>query len=494
MYALLLVAGGCATDAGDSSTKDADSPVDAGGGTWTVGPVEPCEAPGTLHYADRSDLVGAGHVYEYNLSDTACVVLDQQASGWSAWVSTPDYLIKHFDLTTGAVTEYPNDPFAQHFLVADLDEDGADDLLDFTITGSILWDEAATTGPLPDGTQVSAEAAAMDLDGDGLDDLVFTGFGDEDDAETGGTPPAAQIIGNTGAHTFATPFSAAAGPIGQGFAAQVLDWEGDGDPDLYVCNDHGATAGGNQILLDDGGDLVIGDAKGADIVTNCMSASFADVDGDGSLDLYLAENGDQHLLLDQDGFVDVGAARIDAGFTDGQMGWSSVITDGDNDGRPDIFVSTGDFMRNAAPVWPVWWLRQDEDGAFADHGADLGLPQETASRGLAAHDVNADGVVDLLIADGYHDPWLLLSESCTADNWIEVSAPAGSKVTVTAGDRTWAALVSRHDGWCGWGPATVHIGLGDVERVDTIKIEAPWTAPATTTDVPARTRVRWDPD
>ena len=32
----------------------------------------------------------------------------------------------------------------------------------------------------------------------------------------------------------------------------VMDWDDDGDPDIYVCNDFGFLYGGNWVLINDG--------------------------------------------------------------------------------------------------------------------------------------------------------------------------------------------------------------------------------------------------
>ena len=483
---------GCGPDGAVDTGRDGDAPDE---GEWSVSAPAVCETPVAAHWTDHStDVVWDGSYYEGQgsgqmLTDTACVSLERREDAWVLWSTGMNADLHRYDLSRGDHDVYATSPFSQSMVVSDFDADGIDDVSVFLVEHDIVWGDEGVVSTLPTDFLLSFAAAAPDLDGDGLPDLVFAGGGDPQAAIS---PP--QVIRNLGNRNWAPPTLARTGAVGFGFSMQVLDWDVDGDPDVYQCNDFGATSGGNVVLRNDDGALVAGDWRGADVVTSCMSAAFGDVDRDGTLDTYLAVNGDSSLLLDLDGFVDVSAARLNAPpRVEGQMGWSGVITDGDNDGLPDVFVSTGDFSRNTLRTWPVWWMRQQDDGTFVDEGAAAGLPQTASPRGLIARDLNEDGVVDFIVADVERPPWVLESDGCTADNWVEVTAPPGSKVTVEAGGHTWAALASQQDGWCGWAPPTVHVGLGSATTIDRITVRAPWHAAATIVDVPVRTRLTWTP-
>lgn len=470
-------------------------------GTWTLSDPETCAAPIEAHWTDRSDLVWNGEYYpEHGLGDSACVAFEQVGADWRVWATgyspltedgeePPLIPLLRVDLATGERTVYSVPHLYQRFVVDDFDGDGQEDFGTFLGGLTVLWGGSSEPVVIPDA-QTSFTYAALDLDGDTLVDLVATGGGDAYSA-----PPSPQVFHNLGDRVFDAPVSAATGGVGQGFASQVIDWDLDGDPDVYQCNDAGGLHGPNVVLLDEDGTLTVGDARGADVVAACMSASFGDVDGDGTLDIYIAQVGPQSLLLDKGeaGFVDAAAVLITLSYAPEQMGWSSVTVDADNDARPDIIVTSADFAHGDYGLWPVWFLHQQEDGTFVDAGAGFGMPQESQGRGLVLRDINGDGVVDVLIADVRREPSLLLSDGCTEGAWVEITAPVGSRVTVEAGDRQWAALVSRQDGWCGWGPPTAHIGLGDTQQIDRITITAPWSPTATITDVPARTRVTWQP-
>lgn len=469
---------------------------------WQRGEPEVCEAPVPTRWSDRSDLTWDGKYYSAQAwADTACVALEQRGSEWFAWASgfsplteegqaRPEIDLHRVNLGTGERSVLAVPHLHQRLFVDDFDGDGLDDVGAFLDTGVIVWGGTDVAVPLP-ASQASFAYAPFDLQGDGLTDLLVAGAGESGQD----SPPPPMWLTNQGGRQFGAAVPALDDGIGLTFSGTVLDWDEDGDPDLYSCNDSGILHGPNRaVLLDDDG-LAIGEARGADVVAGCMSTSFGDVDLDGRLDLYTAEAALHRLLINygEDGFVDVAAARVASWYGSEQMGWSSTIVDGDNDGLPDLFESTGAFARGTNPGWPVWWLRQDADGGFADEGAAAGLPQDAAPRGMVLRDVNGDGVVDMLVADIRRAPYLLLSEGCSEGAWVEVSAPNGSRVTVEADGRTWTALATRQDGWCGWGPAVAHIGLGNATVVDRIIVRAPWQPAAATYDVPVRTRLRWTP-
>jgi len=123
---------------------------------------------------------------------------------------------------------------------------------------------------------------------------------------------------------------------------------------------------------------------------------------------------------------------------------------------------------------PVRAWMQTTLGTFSEQGLDLGLPQNAATRGLVARDINADGILDLLVGDYSRSPWLLLSTGCTTENYLKVSAPAGSVIRVEAGGTVFSALVSNHQGFGGFGPVSAHIGLGSLSTVDRVSAHIPW--------------------
>ncbi len=124
-------------------------------------------------------------------------------------------------------------------------------------------------------------AAFGDFDGDGWVDLYLVqGAGRE-----GSAPPRNRLLKNLGEGTFAD-VSRASGTdhAGAGMAALFLDVDGDGDLDLFVANY------GPDVLYENRGDGTFVDVSeawgvGGDLWSAGVAA--ADFDGDGDLDLYV---------------------------------------------------------------------------------------------------------------------------------------------------------------------------------------------------------------
>ncbi|MDP6931642.1 MAG: VCBS repeat-containing protein, partial [Myxococcota bacterium] len=238
----------------------------------------------------------------------------------------------------------------------------------------------------------------------------------------------------------------------------------------------------------------LGDDRGSGVNSFCMSAAVGDLDGDGLLDLYLAGTLEQFALVDSaHGYFDMASSY---GWEDSvypQMPWGAQVTDVDNDGLVDVVVTTSDFSHESGHLlYPIMVHHQVERGVWQQDSEALGLTQEANGRGLLLKDLNEDGVLDLYIADFERSPWLYLSDGCTEDNWIEVTAPSGSLVQVEADGQVWVALATRHASYGGHMRPTAHIGLGEVETLDRVTVTVPWVGEKVLVGpVSARSRLQW---
>lgn len=118
------------------------------------------------------------------------------------------------------------------------------------------------------------------------------------------------------------------------------------------------------------------------------SASVADYDLDGDLDVYVGSRLAPNTLYRNEGnavFVPVLAGVEDDGFT-----MATLFFDYDNDGDPDLLsCNTGDVNR--------FW--RNDGGTFTDVTDELGLGQDSQCRSAHAADINLDGWLDLYIVN-----------------------------------------------------------------------------------------------
>ncbi len=384
----------------------------------------------------------------------------------------------------------------------DIDTDGDIDLLAAGYKqDSVLLrnhgDGTFDVEPLPGAgpaAQRVRELAPADLDGDGQAEIYAMANSGSDDP----LPRADHLLrlGPDGweVDDDALPLEAVAG---RGFDVHRADYDLDGDLDLYVTNDVGNEYAPNALFENRDGQVILRDDCACDLQHFGMGTHAADVDGDLRLDLYLTAVAHGVLLHQQpDGtFVDVSRAwKADPITDETGMGWGAVFLDFDNDGLQDILHAQGDRWQDlsgAGIVYeaPIDLLHQSADGTFESVGPSMGLATEGSHRATVATDFNGDGVLDLLVTDVVAPPKLYLSEGCTAAGWLEVAAPPGTRVELTAGGRDQLHEVTHESSYAASGPAVAHVGLADAQVVDKLTITTPDGRVLEATDLPARRRV-----
>lgn len=464
-----------------------------------MGPPRTCDRTATTpSWSDRSDLLSGSAPWTGGLDDLGRIGLVGEPGAWKVLFAAPEGLIEVASIGEGVAEPIALDAPASGAVLHDLDGDGALDLLWWQRGVHVAWSLEPGDNVVADADRTDlpiADVEAIDLNGDGLAELLeLVHENAEEGGAEQGSPP--RLIAGLPGHEFGAPTELLPtdGAWGASFDLLPMDWDRDGDLDLYVCTD-GPTEEPNRALCAEEGTLVACDARGADVALFCMGASTGDIDGDGLLDLYVGATRGYRLLLDREsGFVDASEALIGLSYTPGQMGWGSALVDLDNDGRLDVLAAHGDFAAGQ-PDQPLWALVQGEDGRLAEVGADLGFPAATGGRGLLAHDVNDDGVVDVILGDYSRPPWLFLSDGCTSRSWLDVAAPPGTMVTVEAEGQRIVAMASDDAGYGSTGPSVAHIGLGEAASVEVVTLLPPGGEPVVLTGpfTPNRT-LRWPAD
>jgi enediyne biosynthesis protein E4 len=257
--------------------------------------------------------------------------------------------------------------------------------------------------------------AVGDYDNDGYPDLYVTSYGKN------------ILYHNNGDGTF-TDVTAKAGVAAGGWSvsAGFFDYDNDGKLDLFVTRymewdtRHSKDCGGNyhtycppeefpattSILYHNNGDGTFTDVSQRSGIAakkgRALGVAFADYDGDGFTDIFVANDGMQQYLFHNNGngtFTEVGLEAGAALSQDGRRlsGMGVVFQDYDNDGRPDVIVT--ELPREIYGVY-----HNDGDGSFSYRSLETGLgvlSSGSSGWGVGLEDFDNDGWKDLFVAQGH---------------------------------------------------------------------------------------------
>jgi enediyne biosynthesis protein E4 len=201
----------------------------------------------------------------------------------------------------------------------------------------------------------------------------------------------------------------------------IIDINNDGWQDIYVCVSGNATAQNRRNLLFVNNRNATFTEQAADYgladTSYSTQAAFLDYDMDGDLDMYLVNNqigaGNPNDIVAKDVsgksirndklyknngvaanknhpvFTDV---SMEAGIKEDGYGLGVVVSDVNNDGWPDMYV-TNDYLSN-----DLLWLN-NKNGSFTNVIAAALNHQSYSSMGVDAADINNDGLIDIATLD-----------------------------------------------------------------------------------------------
>jgi hypothetical protein len=357
--------------------------------------------------------------------------------------------------------------------------------------------QAAGLGNVGDGNY-GMGVAVGDYDNDGYPDLFVTDYGRN------------ILYHNNGNGTF-TDVTAKAGVAGGGWSASAgfFDYDNDGKLDLFVTRyldwdikrskacgakkdtycQPGEFDGVTNLLYHNRGDGTFEDVSVksgiATIKGHSLGVAFADYDGDGFTDIFVANDVVDQFLFHNNGNGTFSELALYSGValsSDGRMlsGMGVVFQDYDNDERPDLIVTqlprglypvfhnegkaafldktlTAGFgvLSGAVSGWGIGLEDFDNDGwkdVFITQGhvidnvekldsglhylqppllalnrggrfekADLGSDTPVAGRGAAFGDLNNDGKVDVIATVLGGPPQVFMNQDGSANHWITIS-------------------------------------------------------------------------
>jgi hypothetical protein len=379
---------------------------------------------------------------------------------------------------------------------ADYDNDGFLDVFSATWWGQKnslhrqrngKFEKVAPRG-IGDDITYSETASWGDYDNDGYVDLYL--------ANSSGVL-ANFLYHNNGDGTFTKVTTGAV--VTDSVPSRSVDWcdlDNDGDLDLFVANEGGAGESlywnlGNGTFAPETGSAIVSDGG------NSFGSSVGDIDNDGDFDILIVNNGNENESI----FLNNGNktfTKVTEGPVVNSGGYSvgSAFGDLDNDGDLDLMV-TNAFAGNSRVV--NFLFMNNGDGTFAkiDTGVvstDLGW-----SYGVAFGDYDRDGDLDIATGncfganqnnalyrnEGNANGWVTVKAAGTVSNYSAIGAKVRVKATIN-GKAVWQIRqVAGQSGYCGQNLES-HFGLGDAAVIDSLVVMFPSGQTVVQTNVPVK--------
>jgi hypothetical protein len=422
------------------------------------------------------------------------------------------------DVTSGSGAE--GGGYGMGVTAGDIDNDTHPDLLVTTFGRNLLLkgnghgrftDITAQAGV--GGSGWGSSAAMIDVDADGwLDLFVVRYLNWQRSAEVecfslSGTPdycsprtydlPSASVLYRNNRNGTFTDVSEPAGilsAVGNGLGVVAGDIDGDGRIDIFVANDgtpnHLWINRGNGTFVESA--LMMGTAVDQDGRAKAgMGVHLADADDDADLDLLvvnLDSESDSWFRNERTYFRDdtaaVGLRVASRRFTR----FGTAMLDFDNDGWLDIYEANGRVGRQS-PVFsedpyaePNLLFRGAKGPRFVEVSPRGGTrePLTANSRAAAFGDLDNDGGIDIVVVNRDGAPHVLRNVAPSRGHWIMFQVrdargrdALGATMTMTVGARTVTRDVRAAFSYLASNDPRVHVGLGDVDKVQNVTVTWP---------------------
>jgi hypothetical protein len=424
------------------------------------------------------------------------------------------------DVTAGSGLDM--EMYGMGVAIADYDNDGRQDVYITAIDGDHLFHNEGhgkfrdvTTASGIHNANFGTSAAWFDYDRDGKVDLFVANYvqwtekGDIRCSLDGAvrsycTPESykgakSRLFHNLGGGKFedVTDKAGLGDPSSKSLGVTILDYNGDGWPDIFVSNDTQPNKlyrnNRNGTFTEEG--MVAGVAFGEDGVSRgAMGADSADYDRSGRPHLLVGNFSNQMLgLYHNEGtglFVDEAPSS--------SVGRASLLTlafgvfffDYDLDGYPDIFAANGHIDEEINRVQPKVRYQQPPllfrnlgqrrfENVTASMGPEFNRP--IVARGAAYADYDHDGDLDVIISTNNGPAYLFRNDGGNKNNWLNVRltgtksnrSAIGAVVRIeSASGKQWN-MVRSGSSYCSQSDLALTFGVGHDTKVTQLQIEWP---------------------
>jgi hypothetical protein len=217
-----------------------------------------------------------------------------------------------------------------------------------------------------------------------------------------------------------------------------------------------------------------------------MGVGVGDYTPDGHLDIFKTHFADdRNVLYRNDGkaYFQDATASSRLGVETRYVCWGAGIVDLDNDGYPDLFMTTGHVdpkiekkLSQYPNKTPRAIFRNLGQGVFEEliAAAGPGVAASHCSRGCAFGDFDNDGDVDVVIVNLNEPPSLLRNDVTRKAHWLKVKlegvtsnrSAIGARVLAHYGGKTQAQAVLSQSSFFSCSDSRLHFGLGTSVSAD----------------------------
>lgn len=254
-----------------------------------------------------------------------------------------------------------------------------------------------------------------------------------------GQPDALYRNNGDGTFTDVTKQAGIYRPNGRAMSATAADLNNDGLLDIYVPNDamenYFFRNKGDGTFEEEGLAMGLAFGEGGQGVSS-MGPAIGDVDRDGWLDVYIPDMGYGCLLMNRKDYFEDRTAPSGLAVVCGQYtGWGGILFDYDCDGYLDVFIANGD-AHHEYPEEDVL-MRNDGAGKFVDVAKISGeyFKQKYVGRGATYGDYDNDGDLDLLVVNLNDRARLLRNDGGNRNNWLIINPKLPNGKTDAVGAR-----------------------------------------------------------
>jgi len=406
--------------------------------------------------------------------------------------------------------------------IGDYDNDGRDDVYITALEGDHLFHNEGhgkfrdvTRAAGIDNANFGTSAAWVDYDRDGKLDLFVANYvqwsakGDLWCSLDGATKSyctpesykgtSSKLYRNLGNGRFedVTQKAGVGDPTSKSLGVTVLDYNGDGWPDLFVSNDTQPNKlyrnNRNGTFTDEG--MAAGVAFGEDgVARGAMGVDSADYDHSGRPSLLVGNFSNQMLgLYHNEGtglFVDEAPSSTVGRASLLTLTFGAFFFDYDLDGYPDIFAANGHIEEQIGRVQPKVQYKEPPllfhnlgKRQFDNVTARMGpaFNRAVVARGAAYADYDHDGDLDIVVTTNDGPAYLFRNDGGNQNNWISIRLVGrksnrdgiGAVVRVTSKLGKQWNMVRSGSSYCSQSDLALTFGLASDTEVQAIEIEWP---------------------